>query len=91
MSLVKVTLTANLQKYFPRAKFEIEASSVKQVLEKMDEERPLFSRYVLEDNGAIRKHVNIFVDGEVVRDKSHVNIALKSGAQVHIMQALSGG
>ena len=91
MSLVKVALTANLQKYFPRSKFEIEASSVKELLRKMDAERPHFSSYIVEDNGAIRKHVNLFIDGEVVRDKSHVDIPLKAGSQVHIMQALSGG
>jgi sulfur-carrier protein len=91
MSLVKVTLTANLQKYYPQAKFDMSASSVKDLLKKMDEVRPYFSAYILEDNGAIRKHVNIFINGEVVRDKSHVEIPLEAGTQVHIMQALSGG
>ena len=91
MNQVKVTLTANLQKYFPQAKFEIDANTVADLLKKMDQRRPLFSTYIIEESGAIRKHVNIFIDGEVVRDKSHVDIPLKNGTQVHIMQALSGG
>lgn len=89
--MVKVVLTANLQKYFPESKFETEANSLKDLLRKMDERRPLFSTYIIEDNGSIRKHVNIFIDGEVLSDKSHTDVQLKSGSQVHIMQALSGG
>lgn len=91
MAKIKVRLTANLQRYYPTPVFEIEAASVAEILKKMDEVRPHFSHYILEDNGAIRKHVNIFVDGEVVRDKSTAQIVLQPGSEVHIMQALSGG
>jgi molybdopterin synthase sulfur carrier subunit len=88
--VVKVSLTANLQKYFPQRDFEIEAKTVLELLKKMDETRPQFSHYVLEDDSRVRKHVNIFIDGELL-DKHDTKATLKSGCQVHIMQALSGG
>ena len=91
MGKIKVRLTANLQRYYPKAQFEIAATSVVDLLQKMDEVRPHFSHYILEDNGAIRKHVNIFIDGDIVLDKSTAQIPLQPGSEIHIMQALSGG
>lgn len=88
--MVKVTLTANLQKYFPRRTFECEPNDVYGVLRSMDSERPNFSNYILEDDQRIRRHVNVFVNGEMIR-KDEVRRRLKSGDTVHIMQALSGG
>ena len=89
--MVKVALTANLQKYYPDPKFEIEAATLRELFAKMDERRERFSHYILEDNDVVRKHVNIFINGEVLRDKSNIDVNLAPGSQVHIMQALSGG
>lgn len=89
--MVKVALTANLQKYYPEAKFEISASTLRELLRKMDEKQPFFSRYILEDDGAIRKHVNVFINGNIHSDKRNIDVKLAPGTQVHIMQALSGG
>ena len=89
--MIKVILTANLQAYYPEPKFELEVSNLRDILKKMDERRPRFSHYVLEDDGSIRKHVNIFINGDIIRDKSTVDVKLAPGTQIHIMQALSGG
>lgn len=88
--MIKVVLTANLQKYYPKREFTIEASDLSQLLQKMDQERAGFSAYVLEDNRQIRKHVNFFVNGTMI-EKDKIKTPLKSGDTVHIMQALSGG
>lgn len=88
--MAKVTLTANLQKYFPVRELELEASSVIELLRKMDERRPQFSHYILEDDSRVRKHVNIFVDGDLL-DKANLKQRLEKSSHVHIMQALSGG
>lgn len=88
--MIKVALTANLQKYFPKSKLEIEADSVLDLLKKMDQIELHFSSYILEDNKDVRKHVNIFIDGQLL-PKTDTNRKLKNGQTVHIMQALSGG
>lgn len=88
--MVKVQLTANLQKYYPQPQFEMESHSLLELLQKMDEVRPHFSSYVLEDNKHVRKHVNIFINGELL-PKNKTDRSLKNGDTVHIMQALSGG
>jgi len=89
-STVKVHLTANLQKYYSKSQFEIEASSVLDLLKKMDLERAHFSTYILEDDQSVRRHVNIFINGKLI-PKTETKTSLKNGDTVHIMQALSGG
>lgn len=88
--MVKVVLTANLQKYYPEREFQLEARTVREILAKMDARRPLFSSYILEDDSTVRRHVNLFLNGQLL-PKDQVGTALKSGDTVHIMQALSGG
>lgn len=88
--MVHVHLTANLQKYYPKAQFDIDATDVLDLLRQMDQVQKQFSTYILEDDKSVRKHVNIFIDGELL-PKKETSRHLKSGSTVHIMQALSGG
>ena len=41
--------------------------------------------------GALRKHVNIFIGDELIRDKRALSDAVSAETRVYIMQALSGG
>jgi len=88
--VIKVVLTANLQKYYPEREFQAKASSVREILATMDSVRPLFTSYILEDDKTVRRHVNLFLNGQLL-PKDDWNKAVKSGDTVHIMQALSGG
>lgn len=89
--MIKVVLTANLKKYYPKSQFEIEARTLRDLLTQMDQVRPHFSDYIVDGGMVIRKHVNVFINGNVLKDKSHIDVKLEPGSQVHIMQALSGG
>lgn len=89
--MIKVALTANLKTYYPESRFEMDALSLRELLASMDRVRPRFSHYILEDHNKIRRHVNIFVNGQVLTDKTDIDTELPPGAEVHIMQALSGG
>jgi hypothetical protein len=46
---------------------------------------------VLDDNGAVRKHMVIFVDGVQIADRAHLSDQVAPAGQVYVMQALSGG
>ena len=89
--MARVTLTANLKKYYPETRFTVAGGTLRAVLDAMEARRPHFMSYVLEDNGHIRKHVNMFIDGQLVRDKTNIDIPVAENADIHIMQALSGG
>lgn len=52
---------------------------------------PLLKSYVLDEFGALRKHVAIFVDDERVENDGALKVRLKAASTVYVMQALSGG
>ena len=47
--------------------------------------------YVLDDQGALRKHVNVFVDNRMISDRVALSDAVAEDSEVFVMQALSGG
>jgi molybdopterin converting factor small subunit len=46
---------------------------------------------VLTERGDVRQHVHIFVDGESIRDTGGLRGAVREGAEIFILPALSGG
>lgn len=47
--------------------------------------------YVVDERGALRKHMVVFVDGQQVVDRSTLSDAVDDHGEVYVMQALSGG
>jgi molybdopterin synthase sulfur carrier subunit len=52
---------------------------------------PALGRRLREDTGALRRHVNLFVDGEDVRALDGVRTELTDGAVVHVLPSVAGG
>ena len=46
---------------------------------------------ILDDEGALRKHVSIVVNGATIRDRAGLSDAVGPDAEIFVMQALSGG
>ena len=46
---------------------------------------------MLDEQGALRHHVVVFVDGVQVRDRATLGDAVDAGGEIYVMQALSGG
>jgi hypothetical protein len=46
---------------------------------------------VLDDQSALRKHMNIFVNGNRVLDRTHLSDPVPSDGEIYVIQALSGG
>jgi hypothetical protein len=45
----------------------------------------------LDEQGSLRKHVNIFIDGKMINDRNKLSDPFTTGSEIYIMQALSGG
>lgn len=90
--MARVILTANLKSYTGGIT-ETEASGARvcDLLRDLDEQIPGLRHYLVNDQGALRRHVNVFVNGELVKDRAALTDALEPGSTVHILQALSGG
>lgn len=68
-----------------------EGASVREVLDAVFASNPRARGYVLDDQGALRKHMVIFVDGQAIRDRSTLADPVSERSDIYVMQALSGG
>ena len=73
----------------PRA--DVSATSVREALHTYFGDQPRVRSYVLDDQGAIRKHVVVFVNDTQLRDRTDLSDPVKPGDTIHVFQALSGG
>jgi len=46
---------------------------------------------VITERGEVREHINIFVDGESIRDSAGLGTVVRDGAEIVILPAVSGG
>jgi molybdopterin converting factor small subunit len=90
--MAKVVLTTNLRKYTAGVtKVEATGATVSELLLDLEQQLPGLRAYVVNETGALRRHVNLFVDGEPVADRAGLQDPLRADSVVHILQALSGG
>jgi hypothetical protein len=47
--------------------------------------------YVLDEHGALRKHMLVFINGEQIRDRVRLSDTVPAGGEIYVLQALSGG
>lgn len=86
---VTVKLAAVLADLFPGAprQCELEAATVRELIDRLDERWPGMRDRICDTRPAIRRHMNVFVDGE----RQTLAAVLRPGAEVFILTAISGG
>src|SRR5690349_11244420 len=90
-AMVRVSFTQNIQRHVACPPCEVAGSSVREVLEAVFAANERARGYVLDDRGALRKHMNVFIDGAQVRDRDGLSDPVPDGGEVYVFQALSGG
>lgn len=87
-----INFTQALKRFYPDLKpMEVSANNVLEVLENIEHQHPGIKNYIVDDQGILRQHVNIFVDGKMIADRTKQSDELQANSEVFIMQALSGG
>lgn len=87
-----VEFTDVLRRFFPELQpTQTEEGSLYDIVAHLDQQYPGLRNYVLDDQGNVRKHVAIAVNGAFVREKTARAILLDADASLLILQALSGG
>jgi hypothetical protein len=90
--MAKVQFTRHLVRFFPTLQeTEIEASTVAEVIAALEQLHPGLADYLVDERGALRKHVNIFIGNALVYDRDTLSDSVGPDCQVHVIQALSGG
>ncbi len=69
----------------------ISAATVRAALQEIERSHPPLYRSVCDETGAVRRHVNLFVNNDNIRDGAGLDTALASGDILTIMPAVSGG
>ncbi|MDG1989886.1 MAG: MoaD/ThiS family protein [Dehalococcoidia bacterium] len=70
---------------------EITASNVKEVIETLEQDFPGMQERICEEDGTIRRFVNIYVNGEDVRFLDELSTQLKDNDEISIVPAVAGG
>lgn len=87
----RVSFTANLQRHLDCPTVEAEGATVGAVLGAVFAGNPRLRSYILDDQGRLRRHVNVFVADRPVDDRARLSDPVPTGAEVFVFQALSGG
>jgi molybdopterin synthase sulfur carrier subunit len=61
------------------------------VLDRLADGRPLLDRRIRDETGALRRFVNVYVDGEDVRFEQGVRTPVADGAVVQVLPSVAGG
>ena len=86
-----VRFTANIQRHVACPTREVTGATLRHVLDSYFQENERARGYVLDDQGRLRQHMAIFIDGEQVRDRRDLSDPISADAVVDLVQALSGG
>ncbi|MEO9964894.1 MAG: MoaD/ThiS family protein [Reichenbachiella sp.] len=87
-----VKFTANLKRFYPKlTEVELESLDLKEILDELENLHKGLKDYVVDEQGQLRKHVNIFVAGELIKDRVSLSDEVNPEDEIYIMQALSGG
>lgn len=89
--VARVVFTKNLQRHVPCPPTDAPGDTVREVLESVFAENSRLRGYVVDERGSLRKHMSIFVDGELITDRRALSDAVGSDSEIYVMQALSGG
>lgn len=64
---------------------------MRDVLNGYFDRHPAVRSYIVDEHGAVRKHIAVFVNAQLVNDRTHLDLAMGDADEVHVFQALSGG
>jgi hypothetical protein len=90
-AMALVTFTSNLQRHVKCPATEAAGSTVREVLDAVFADNEVLRGYVLDEQGALRKHMGIIIDGGVIADRIRLSDKVTPRSRIFVLQALSGG
>jgi hypothetical protein len=87
----RVSFTSALQRFLAAPPMRVEGETVGDALAAVFAERPALRGYVLDDQGAVRRHVAVYVRSEPLRDRQRLSDRVGPDDEIYVLQALTGG
>jgi len=89
---IKVNVTSVIEKFVGgQRSFESEGKTIAELIQAIENAFPGFANQLLEENGELRRFVNIYLNDEDVRYLGGLGTELKDDDEVSILPALAGG
>ncbi|MFS2124557.1 MoaD/ThiS family protein [Pseudomonas sp. Pseusp97] len=89
--MCRIVFAPSIQRHVSIEERELPAATLTDALEAVFVEAPKLRGYLLDDQGGLRRHLTIFIDGLRLRDRAGLSDALDADSEVYVVQALSGG
>ena len=89
--MADVAFTPNLQRHVECPRRDAPGATVREVLEGVFADNPRLRGYIVDEHGALRRHMIVFVDGRQISDRERLSDRVGPRSEVYVMQALSGG
>jgi molybdopterin synthase sulfur carrier subunit len=89
--LARIAFTRHLEAVGPTAPAVFPGATVGELIDSVAAEYPRLKSYVLDDQGRVRKHIAIFVDGVLHPRETALSLPVSELSDVYVFQALSGG
>lgn len=92
--MAAVEMTTHLHRFFPvlaHRTITVPAGSVAEILQSINDIAPGFTDYILDERGALRRHVRISINDTIVVDTKTLSDQVPEDATLFIFQSLSGG
>ena len=87
----RVVFTENIQRHVACPPRDVAGGTVREVLDAVFVTNERARGYVVDEHGALRKHMIVFVNGTMIRDRQTLGDPVAPEAEIYVMQALSGG
>jgi sulfur carrier protein ThiS len=89
--MATVSFTRAIERFLEAPSAEVDGGTVGEALAVVFASRPALRGYVLDDQGALRRHVAVFVNGRLVSDRVRLSDPVRASDEIYVFQALSGG
>jgi molybdopterin synthase sulfur carrier subunit len=86
-----VSFTPALRRFLDAPTVTVAGATAGEALEAVFVGRPALRGYVLDDQGALRRHVNVYIADEPVRDRARLSDPVAPDVEIYVLQALTGG
>ncbi len=80
-----------LTRHVPCPPQTVDGATLRAVLNAAFLAAPAMQNYVLDEQGAVRRHVAVFVNAQMIASRSDLEIPLQALDKVMVIQALTGG
>ncbi len=89
--MARLVFTHHLQNHVHCPPMDADGATLGEVLAAAFHDNTRAQAYVLDEQGSIRKHIAIFIDGVPVQDRHALTDPVSPASRIDVIQALSGG